>query len=65
LRPCLRRQTLGINAVADEELSDVRSRWVRTLMSYPKPLREAVEDNCEALFEIADRSCPTPRGVKQ
>jgi hypothetical protein len=36
----------------DEELSDARSRWVRTLMSYPEPLREAVEGNCEALFEI-------------
>jgi hypothetical protein len=42
------------------ELDDERSRWVRTLMSYPPPLREAVEQNCEALFEIADRSCPTP-----
>jgi hypothetical protein len=48
----------------DEELSDVQSRSVRTLMSYPEPLREAVEDNCETLFEIADRSCPAPRGVK-
>jgi len=48
----------------DEELSDARSWWVRTLMSYPEPLREAVEDNCEALFEIADRSCPARRGVK-
>jgi hypothetical protein len=48
----------------DEELSDARSRWVRMLMSEPEPLREAIEDSCEALFEIADRSCPTRRGVK-
>lgn len=48
----------------DEEVSDARSRRVRTLMSDPEPLREAVEDNCEALFEIADRSCPAPRRVK-
>ena len=41
----------------DEELSDERSRWVRTLMSNP----EAVGANCEALYEVADRSCPTPR----
>jgi len=27
---------------------------------YPPPLREAIEQNCEALFDIADRSCPTP-----
>jgi hypothetical protein len=47
----------------DEELSDARSRWVRMLMSEPEPLREAIEDSCEALFEIADRSCPTRPGV--
>jgi hypothetical protein len=42
----------------DEELSDERSRWVRTLMSYPEPIREAIHANCEALYEEADRSCP-------
>ena len=49
----------------DEELSDERSRWVRTLMSYPEPLRQAVAANCEALYEVADRSCPTPRGAQR
>ncbi|MCF7983074.1 MAG: hypothetical protein K9L70_01600 [Thiohalocapsa sp.] len=48
----------------DAELSDAQSRWVRMLVSYPQPLREAVEQNCEVLFEIADRSCPTPLGVE-
>jgi hypothetical protein len=42
----------------DDQLSDERSRSVRALMSYPQPLREAVATNCEALFEVADRSCP-------
>lgn len=37
----------------DEELCDERSRWVRSLMSNPK----AVGANCEALYEVADRSC--------
>jgi hypothetical protein len=45
----------------DEELSDERSRWVRTVMGYPEPLRQAVAANCDALSELADRSCPTPR----
>jgi hypothetical protein len=44
-------------------LRNERSRWVHKLMSYPEPLREAVATNCEALFEVADRSCPTPPGV--
>lgn len=44
----------------DLELDDERSRWVHTLMGYPPPLRDAIEQNCEALFDIADRSCPTP-----
>ena len=42
----------------DAELSDERSRWVRTLMSYPEPMREAIEANCEALYEVAVRPCP-------
>jgi hypothetical protein len=42
----------------DEELSDERSRWVRKLMSYPEPIRQAIQANCEALYELADRSCP-------
>jgi hypothetical protein len=46
----------------DEELGDDRSRWVRTLVSYPEPLRDAVGGNCEALFEVAHRSCPSVRG---
>jgi hypothetical protein len=41
----------------DEQLSDERSRWVRTLMSYLEPIRQAIEENCEALYEVADRSC--------
>ena len=43
-----------------DELRAERSKWVHKLMSYPEPLREAVATNCEALFEVADRSCPTP-----
>ena len=42
----------------EDQLRDERSRSVRALMSYPQPLREAVATNCEALFEVADRSCP-------
>ena len=49
---------------SDDEPRAERSRWVHKLMSYPEPLREAVVMNCEALFEVADRSCPTPRGVQ-
>jgi hypothetical protein len=48
----------------DDKLRAERSKWVHKLMSYPKLLREAVVMNCEALFEVADRSCPTPRGVQ-
>ena len=48
----------------DDELRAERSRWVHQLMSYPEPLREAVAMNCEALFELADRSCPTPPGME-
>jgi hypothetical protein len=29
-------------------------------MSYPASLREEIATNCETLFEVADRSCPTP-----
>jgi hypothetical protein len=47
---------------AGEELRDARNRWRRTLMSYPGALRGAVEGSCEALFQIADRSCPPPPG---
>ena len=50
------RELFG-HSPTEEELSDERSRWVRTLMSNP----EAVGANCEALYEVADRSCPTPR----
>jgi len=49
---------------ADDELRAECSRWVHKLMGYPEPLREVVATNCEALFEVADRSCPTPRGVE-
>lgn len=48
----------------EQELGNERSRWVQTLMSYPEPLREAIATNCEALYEVADRSCPTPPGVE-
>ena len=48
----------------EEELGVERTRWVHALMSYPEPLREAVAMNSEALSEVADRSCPTPRGVE-
>jgi hypothetical protein len=47
-----------------DELRGERSKWVHKLMSYPEPLREAVATNCEALFEVADGSRPTPRGVQ-
>jgi hypothetical protein len=47
-----------------DELRNERSRWVHKLMSYPEPLRKAVVMNCEALFEVADRSCPMPRSVE-
>lgn len=49
----------------DEQLRDERSRSVRALMSYPEPLREAVATNCEALFEVADRSCPAPGAARR
>ena len=49
---------------SEDELSAERSKWVQKLISYPEPLREAVVMNCEALVEVADRSCPTPRGRK-
>jgi hypothetical protein len=39
-----------------EELSDERSQWVRSLMSHPDPIREAIAANCDALYEVADRS---------
>ncbi|MGB5736977.1 MAG: hypothetical protein WBM40_21295 [Thiohalocapsa sp.] len=42
----------------DVEVSDERSRWVRTLMSYQELQQQAVGMNCEALYEVADRSCP-------
>jgi len=42
----------------DEELSDERSRWIRKLMSHPEPIRQAIQANCETLYEVADRSCP-------
>ena len=48
---------------SEDELRAERSKWVHKLMSYPEPLREAVATNCEALFEVADRSCPTPPGA--
>jgi len=48
----------------DDELRAERSKRVHKLMSYPEPLREAVVMNCEVLYELADRSCPTPRGVQ-
>jgi len=47
-------------APTDDELRAERSQWVHKLMSYPEPLREAVAMNCEVLYEVADRSCPTP-----
>ena len=47
-----------------DELRNERSRWVHKVMSYPEPLREAIVTNCEALYEVADRSCPTPGGVQ-
>jgi len=46
-----------------DALRNERSRWVHKLMSYPEALRAAVTQNCEALYEVADRSCPTPPGV--
>jgi hypothetical protein len=51
-------------APTDDELRVERSKWVHKLMSYPEPLRKAVVMNCEALFEVADRSCPMPRSVE-
>jgi hypothetical protein len=45
-------------APTEDELRDERSRWVHTLMGYPQPLRDAVRDNCEALFEGAEQWCP-------
>jgi hypothetical protein len=50
---------------SEDELRAERRKWVHKLMSYPEPLREAVVMNCEALFEVADRSCPTPRGAER
>jgi len=50
--------------VTNDNLRAGRSRWVHKLMSYPEPLREAVAMNCEVLFEVADRSCPMPRGAE-
>ena len=58
-------QTLAVSAFvewagrspSEVELSDEQSRWVRTLMSYPPALREAVAENCERLYALADRSC--------
>jgi len=51
-------------APTEDELRAERTQWVHKLMSYPEPLREAVVMNCEALFEVADRSCRTPGGVQ-
>jgi len=51
-------------APTDDELRAERSKWVHKLMSYSVPLRGAVATNCEVLFEVADRACPTPGGVQ-
>ena len=57
------RELFGEPPTADE-LRAQRSSWVHKLMSYPEPLRAAIAMNCEVLFEVADRSCPMPRGVE-
>jgi hypothetical protein len=52
----------GSPPTADQLRAD-RSQWVHKLMSYPKPLREAVAANCDALYELADRTRPTGGGA--
>ncbi len=49
---------------AGEELSNERARWVHILMDYPEPLHAAIAATCAALFDVADRSCPTPSGAQ-
>jgi hypothetical protein len=50
-------------APTEDELRDERSRWVHTLMGYPQPLRDAVETNCEPLFEAAEQRGPGAGGA--
>lgn len=47
----------------DRELRAKHSRWAHKLMGYPETLPGAVTINWEALFGVADRSCPTLRGM--
>jgi len=50
----------GIPPRTGEEPTDQRRCWVRSPISYPTPLRDAVVPHTEVLFDMADRSCLAP-----